>query len=152
MSPAFLDALRTPWLWFAVVVVASFPWWLSSYHLGIAILALLYVSLALAWNIVGVMAVQISLAHSVFIGMGAVVATALNLRLGINLWFGLAICGLGAAILGVFLALLDSRFRLAHLSFALITLAFAEIGELVVTGSDFLGGASGLFFRKPLAD
>ena len=148
MSPAFLDALRTPWLWFAVVVVASFPWWLSSYHLGIAILALLYVSLALAWNIVGGMAGQISLAHSVFIGMGAVVATALNLRLGINLWFGLAICGLGAAILGVFLALLNSRFRLAHLSFALITLAFAEIGELVVTGSDFLGGASGLFFPK----
>ena len=148
MSPAFLDALRTPWLWFAVVVVASFPWWLSSYHLGIAILALLYVSLALAWNIVGGMAGQISLAHSVFIGMGAVVATALNLRLGINLWFGLVICGLAWRFSAFFWRCSISRFRLAHLSFALITLAFAEIGELVVTGSDFLGGASGLFFPK----
>ncbi len=148
MTPAFVETLRTPWLWLAVLIVASFPWWVSSYHLGIAILALLYVSLALAWNIVGGMAGQISLAHSVFIGMGAVVATALNLRLGLNLWAGLAICAIGAAILGVFLALLDSRFRLAHLSFALITLAFAEIGELVVTGSDFLGGASGLYYPK----
>jgi branched-chain amino acid transport system permease protein len=148
MTPAFGAALRTPWLWLAAIVVASFPWWLSSYHLGIAILALLYVSLALAWNIVGGMAGQISLAHSVFIGMGAVLATALNLRLGINLWLGLLLCAVGAAILGVFLALLDSRFRLAHLSFALITLAFAEIGELVVTGSDFLGGASGLYYPK----
>ncbi|GAC1327053.1 MAG: branched-chain amino acid ABC transporter permease [Beijerinckiaceae bacterium] len=148
MTPAFLHTLRTPWLWLAVLIVGSFPWWVSSYHLGIAILALLYVSLALAWNIVGGMAGQISLAHSVFIGMGAVVATALNLRLGLNLWLGLLLCALGSAILGGFLALLDSRFRLAHLSFALITLAFAEIGELVVTGSDFLGGASGLYYPK----
>ena len=101
MTPAFGAALRTPWLWLAAIVVASFPWWLSSYHLGIAILALLYVSLALAWNIVGGMAGQISLAHSVFIGMGAVLATALNLRLGINLWLGLLLCAVGAAILGV---------------------------------------------------
>jgi branched-chain amino acid transport system permease protein len=148
VNPAFLDTLRTPWLWLAVLIAASFPWWLSSYHLGIAILALLYVSLALAWNIVGGMAGQISLAHSVFIGMGAVVATALHLQLGMNLWVALVICAFGAAILGAFLALLDSRFRLPHLSFALITLAFAEIGELVVTGSDFLGGASGLYYPK----
>jgi branched-chain amino acid transport system permease protein len=151
VTPAFVETLRTPWLWLAALIVASFPWWMSSYHLGIAILALLYVSLALAWNIVGGMAGQISLAHSVFIGMGAVLATALNLRLGLNLWAGLVICAIGAAILGVFLALLDSRFRLAHLSFALITLAFAEIGELVVTGSDFLGGASGLYYPKAAA-
>jgi branched-chain amino acid transport system permease protein len=150
VTPAFLATLRTPWLWLAVLVLASFPAWMSSYHLGIAILTLLYVSLALAWNIVGGMAGQISLAHSVFIGMGAVVATALHLQLGLNLWVALVLCALGAAILGAFLALLDSRFRLAHLSFALITLAFAEIGELIVTGTDFLGGASGLYFPKDL--
>jgi hypothetical protein len=39
---------------------------------------------------------------------------------------------LRAALLGVFMSLLDARFRLGPLSFALVTLAFAEIGELVV--------------------
>ena len=150
MTPAFAAFLRAPWLWLAVLAVASFPAWLSSYHLGIATLALLYVSLALAWNIVGGMAGQISLAHSLFVGIGAVVASALHLRLGLNLWLALVACAAMAAALGVFIAILDSRFRLGHLSFALITLAFAEIGELVVSGTDFLGGASGLYLPKDL--
>ena len=66
------------------------------------------------------------------------------MRLGIDMWFGMVIAAAVSAVLGVFMSLLDARFRLGHLSFALVTLAFAEIGELVVAGTDFLGGASGL--------
>jgi branched-chain amino acid transport system permease protein len=63
----------------------------------------------------------------------------------VNLWAAAAAAALLAAALGAFVAWVDDRFSLGHLSFALITLAFAEIGELVVLGWDFLGGASGLY-------
>src|ERR1019366_2077741 len=148
MRPDFFRFLCSPWLWVPVIVAALLPYGLSSYHLAIGTLALLYVSLALSWNIVGGMAGQISLTHSVFVGCGAIFASSLLVQLGINLWIGMAIAATVSAAIGVFIALVDSRFRLGHLSFALVTLAFAEIGELVVSGSDFLGGASGVDLPK----
>lgn len=148
MRPDFFAFLRSPWLWLPVLLAACLPYGLSSYHLAIATLALIYVSLALSWNVVGGMAGQISLAHSVFVGCGAILACSLLVKLGINLWLGMVIAAVVAAAIGVFIAYLDSRFRLGHLSFALVTLAFAEIGALVVSGSDFLGGASGIDLPK----
>jgi branched-chain amino acid transport system permease protein len=136
--------LRSPATWAVLLAVLSLPFWMSSYHLGIAVLTLFYVAMALAWNIIGGIGGQISLAQSLFVGTGAMLASALQVRWGVNLWFGLAISAAVAALIGVFTAFVDSRFRLGHLSFALVTLAFAEIGELVVTGTDFFGGASGL--------
>ena len=46
------------------------------------------------------------------------------------------------------IAWIDFRFQLGHLSFVLITLAFAEMGAIVVEGWDFLGGASGLLLPR----
>lgn len=148
MRPDFFQFLRSPLLWVPLLLAALLPYGLSSYHLAIATLALLYVSLALSWNVVGGIAGQISLMHSVFVGCGAIFASSLLMQLGINLWLGMVIAAVVAAVIGVFVALVDSRFRLGHLSFALVTLAFAEIGELVVSGSDFLGGASGIDLPK----
>jgi branched-chain amino acid transport system permease protein len=150
MRPDFHRFLRSPWLWGPAVLAFALPSLLSTYHLAILTLALIYVTLALAWNIVGGIAGQISLGHSVFIGCGAILASSLTVQLGWNMWAGLALSAGVAAALGVFMAFLDSRFRLGHLSFALVTLAFAEIGELVVSGSDFLGGASGMDLPKDL--
>ena len=48
-------------------------------------------ALASSWNIVGGMAGQISLAHSLFIGIGAMLSSALLIKLGINMWIGLVI-------------------------------------------------------------
>ncbi len=67
------------------------PFVLSSYYVHILTLALVYVALASSWNIVGGMAGQISLAHSLFIGIGSMFSGALLLKLGINMWLGLVI-------------------------------------------------------------
>jgi branched-chain amino acid transport system permease protein len=106
------------------------------------------VALASSWNIVGGMAGQISLAHSLFIGIGSMFSAALLLKLGINMWLGLVISAVISGILGAVIAWIDFRFQLGHLSFVLITLAFAEMGSIVVEGWDFLGGASGLLLPK----
>lgn len=145
MKRGFFDLLRSPVLWAVLGGAASMPLWVPPYYLGIATQTLVFVGLALAWNIVGGIAGQISLAHSLFVGIGALVPSALLLSFGTNMWAGMALATLLSAIVGVFIAWVDFRFRLAHLSFALVTLAFAEVGELVVLGSDFLGGASGLY-------
>jgi branched-chain amino acid transport system permease protein len=148
MRPEFFRVLRSPWWWGVLAVAAALPLLLSSYYLNIVILALVYVALASAWNIVGGIAGQISLAHSLFIGMGAMLSSALLVKLGINMWLGMLVSAALSGMLGAIISWIDFRFRLGHLSFVLITLAFAEMGGIVVEGSDFLGGASGLLLPK----
>ncbi len=139
---------RNPAFWICALATGSMPWWLPSYYLGIATLTLVYVGLALAWNIVAGISGQMSLGHSLFVGIGALLSSALLIRLGVNLWAGMLVAALVSAVLAVCIAWIDFRFRLGHLSFALITLAFAEMGQLAVLGLDFLGGASGFYLPK----
>lgn len=148
MNPEFHRILRSPFLWIGLVAVALLPLVLPNYYLHIATLTLVYIALASAWNIVGGIAGQLSLAHSLFVGTGGLLASALLLKLGVNLWAGALIAAAVSAGLGATIAWLDFRFRLGHLTFALITLAFAEMAEIVVIGWEFLGGASGLFLPK----
>lgn len=152
MKPEFFQLLRAPAVWLVLAFAALMPLWLPPYYLGIGVLTLIYIALALSWNIVGGLGGQISLAHSLFLGTGAVFASALLLKFGVNMWLGMAISAALAAVMGVAIAWVDFRFKLGHLSFALITLAFAEIGELVVLGWDFLGGASGLYLPSDKGD
>ncbi|SNT57076.1 amino acid/amide ABC transporter membrane protein 2, HAAT family (TC 3.A.1.4.-) [Tardiphaga sp. OK246] len=148
MRDEFYKTLASPIWWGALVIAAIMPFVLSSYYVHILTLALVYVALASSWNIVGGMAGQISLAHSLFIGIGSMFSAALLLKLGINMWLGLVISAVISGILGAVIAWIDFRFQLGHLSFVLITLAFAEMGSIVVEGWDFLGGASGLLLPK----
>jgi branched-chain amino acid transport system permease protein len=152
MREEFYKTLRSPIWWGALVIAAVMPFFLPSYYLHILTLALVYVALASSWNIVGGMAGQISLAHSLFIGTGAMLSSALLLKLGINMWLGLLISAAVAGALGAVIAWIDFRFQLGHLSFVLITLAFAEMGSIIVEGWDFLGGASGLLLPKDTGD
>jgi branched-chain amino acid transport system permease protein len=144
----FFKTLASPWLWGIVALSALLPFVLTSYHIHILTIALVYVGLASAWNIVGGMSGQISLAHSLFIGTGAMLSSALLVKLGINMWAGLVIAAATAGMLGAIIAWIDFRFQLGHLSFVLITLAFAEMASIVVEGWDFLGGASGLLLPR----
>lgn len=148
MNPNFYRTLRAPALWIGLLAVAVLPFVLPNYYLHIATLTLVYIALASAWNIVGGVAGQLSLAHSLFVGAGGMLASALLLKLGVNMWLGAIMAAAVSAALGATIAWLDFRFRLGHLTFALITLAFAEMAEIVVIGWEFLGGASGLFLPK----
>lgn len=85
IGKGFYQTLASPWLWGILVLAACLPLALNSYHLHLLTLALVYVALASAWNIVGGMAGQVSLAHSLFIGIGAMLSTALLVKFGINM-------------------------------------------------------------------
>ena len=152
MRAEFFATLRSPLLWLVFAVAALGPFEMSSYYLHVATLALIYVALCSAWNIVGGIGGQISLGHSLFVGAGSLLASALLLKLGINMWAGMLIAAVLSAALGAVIAWIDFRFRLGHLSFALITLAFAEMAEIVAIGWDFVGGASGLLLPRDTGD
>jgi branched-chain amino acid transport system permease protein len=152
MRPEFFRALRSPLPWILLAFAATMPLLLPNYYLHILTITLVYASLASAWNIVGGMAGQISLVHSLFVGAGAMLSSALLLRLGLNMWLGMIVAAAFSAALGALVSFVDYRFRLGHLSFALITMAFAEMGEIFVLDTEFLGGASGLSLPKDTGD
>lgn len=136
----------------AIAVVGVIGWHLPEYYLGIAVKALIYIGLAVAWNLIGGFAGQLSLGHSVFIAIGALLPSALLLKEGVNFWAGMAIAASLSALLGAMISWIAFRFRLGHLYFALITLAFAELGWFVIIGTEYLGGASGFFLASGQMD
>ena len=143
MRPDFFRLLRS-WRFIAcLLAIASMQIWLCPYYLGIANLTLFYLGLAAAWNIVGGIAGQISLGHSLFFAVGALLPAVL-LNFGVNPWLGMCAGIVAAALLGMLLTALIHRFKLNYLSYALVTFAFAQMGSLIVLGWDFLGGASGI--------
>jgi branched-chain amino acid transport system permease protein len=148
VSPAVRKALLSPIVWAVLAAGVAMPFVLPNYYLHILTITLVYAALASAWNIVGGMAGQISLAHSLFVGAGAMLSSALLVKFGINMWLGMLIAAGVSATMGALISFIDYRFRLGHLSFALITMAFAEMGEIYVVGEEFFGGASGLFLPK----
>ena len=144
MRAEFFRTLRSPALWLIVAVAVFGPFEMSTYYLNIATLALIYVALCSAWTSSAASADRYRSATACSSDWGSLLASALLLKLGINLWVGMLIAAVLSGVAGAMIAWIDFRFRLGHLSFALITLAFAEMAEIVAIGWDFVGGASGL--------
>jgi branched-chain amino acid transport system permease protein len=116
----------------------------GKYYMHIAILILLYVYLATAWNLLGGYAGQHSLGNALYLGTGAYVSTLLFLRLGITPWLGMWLAGAAAALLGWFVGFVCFRYGLRGGYFALVTIALAEGAEYLVTNVRSIGGARGL--------
>ncbi|SDH69464.1 MULTISPECIES: branched-chain amino acid ABC transporter permease [Bradyrhizobium] len=135
---------RMLYLALAVALLAGVAPLLSIYGQHIFVLVALYGSVALAWNILGGMAGQMSLGHALFVGAGAYVSTALYLKSGVSPWIGLvAAAALGGA-LGALMGYTVFRRKLSGVYFALVTLALAEMALHIVSNVSFLGAANGL--------
>jgi len=117
-------------------------------QLNYAILVLMIAQAGVAWNILGGYAGQVSFGHAAFYGIGAYTSTELLLVVGLSPWLGM----LAGGVIAVLFALLIGWpcFRLKGHYFAIATIAIAEILQIVVTNSDWLGGAVGL--SLPLAE
>lgn len=109
-----------------------------------AILTLLFAFLCLSWNIVGGIAGQFCIGHSLFVAAGAYTSTLLSLNFGISPWIGMFAGGAVAAAMGAAIAWLSLRYDLPPLSFALVTLALGMLGYLAVSSLDVLGASRGL--------
>ena len=128
-----------------LVLLLVFPLFASGYLLAVGFLILYFAYVGQAWNIMMGFAGQLSLGHSLYVGLGAYAAAALYVHFGISPWLGLvaaiALCALAGAVIG-FLAF---RFGVAGVYFAILTIAFAEFARIGFDHFAWVRGSSGLF-------
>jgi branched-chain amino acid transport system permease protein len=127
-----------------VVIGALVPWWLGNYWVDVAFLAAIYAGIASAWNLAGGFSGTSSFGHGLFFGIGAYTSGSLFFHFRTSPWLGLVLGALLAALAGVIIAWCGVRYRIRGLSFAVLTLAFAEIAWLFVSTFEPLGASRGI--------
>jgi branched-chain amino acid transport system permease protein len=119
----------------------------NNYVLSVATLFLFFAYTGQAWNIMTGFAGQLSLGHSLYLGIGAYASAALYFHFGIGpwagLWLSIALCGLVGAVVGA----LAFRYGISGVYFTLLTIAFAEFTRIGFDHWNWLGGSGGLFLK-----
>jgi branched-chain amino acid transport system permease protein len=129
-----------------------FPLFAGSYALSVATLILYFAYTGQAWNVMTGFAGQLSLGHSLYVGVGAYAAGALFYHYGIGPWAGLWIAILLCVLMGVIIGFLAFRFGISGVYFALLTIAFAEFARIGFDHLDWLGGPGGMFLKVAQRD
>jgi branched-chain amino acid transport system permease protein len=101
---------------------------------NLAVLVLLYVTLASSWNILGGYTGQTNLGHAAFFGLGALAARLLWLSAGWPLFLSILAGGLLAVVFALLIG--APAFKLRGVYFAIGTLALAQI-LFVTVGNEF---------------
>jgi branched-chain amino acid transport system permease protein len=135
----------------AVIAAALAGPFLDPNLVHVLVLVALYGTLALSWNVLGGMAGQVSIGHSLFVGTGAYLSTALYLFLGVSPWIGLVLGVILGAAFGATIGFVVFGRRLTGIYFALVTLAIGEMAYYVVSNIDGLGAANGLYIAPSQA-
>lgn len=117
--------------------------------LHIVIYTLLFAYTATAWNIVGGMAGQLSLAHGAFLGLGAYAAALLFMNSGISPWLTLPVAMAISAGAATLIGYPCFRFGLRGAYFAIASLTFNLIFvEVLIAWREVTGGSLGLSIRR----
>jgi len=117
----------------------------NAYVLSVLILCLYFAYVGQAWNIMMGFAGQLSLGHSLYVGVGAYVSALLFVKLGVNPWIGALAAILVCTALGVIIGFLAFRFGIAGVYFAILTIAFAEFTRIGFDHWHWAGSTGGLF-------
>jgi branched-chain amino acid transport system permease protein len=152
MNTLPLSQLRGVAGWIAVFLAAAMlPALLPNpYFLHTATLALIYVSLATAFDLVVGRVGALSLAQPLFYAVGAYVGALISIHLGSNLWLEGATALVAGATLSAVVGI--PSFRLSLHTFAIGTVGFLLIGQLVLSNwVDVTGGTLCLTAISPLA-
>jgi len=129
------------------VALALLPAVANSYVLSVATLILFFAYTGQAWNVMMGFAGQLSLGHSLYVGVAAYAAAGLFFHFGIGPWAGVWLAVLLCVVLGTVIGFLAFRFGISGVYFALLTIAFAEFTRIGFDHIDWLGGPGGLFLK-----
>jgi branched-chain amino acid transport system permease protein len=124
----------------------------NAYVLSVATLILFFAYTGQAWNVMMGFAGQLSLGHSLYVGVAAYAAAGLFFHFGIGPWAGLWLAILLCVLLGMLIGFLAFRFSISGVYFALLTIAFAEFTRIGFDHIDWLGGPGGLFIKVAQRD
>jgi branched-chain amino acid transport system permease protein len=133
-------------------LLVGLPFIASSYVLSLATLILYLAYVGQAWNVMMGFAGQLSLGHSLYVGVGAYAAAGLFQHFGIGPWAGVWLAMALSATMGVIIGLLAFRMGISGVHFSLLTVAFAELVRIAFDHLDWLGGPEGLFLKVSQRD
>jgi branched-chain amino acid transport system permease protein len=133
----------------ALLVLPAFA---SNYVMSVATLILFFAFTGQAWNVMMGFAGQLSLGHSLYVGVGAYAAAGLFFHYGLGPWAGLWLAIVLCVLLGAAIGFLAFRFGISGVYFALLTIAFAEFTRIGFDHIDWLGGPGGLFIKVAQRD
>jgi branched-chain amino acid transport system permease protein len=128
-----------------LVLLAIFPLFASGYLLAVGFLILYFAYVGQAWNVMMGFAGQLSLGHSLYVGLGAYAAAALYVHYGVSPWIGLSAAIAVSMLAGAAIGFLAFRFGVAGVYFAILTIAFAEFARIGFDHFAWVRGSSGLF-------
>jgi len=122
---------------FIGILAVGFPFLVTSdYYLHLVIIALMWVVIGSAWNLLAGYTGQVSFGHAMFFGVGAYTAGIIVTKLEMSAWWGMMFGGVTAMVIGLFVGWVCFRLRGPY--FALATLAGSEIFRLVATNWESL--------------
>jgi branched-chain amino acid transport system permease protein len=124
----------------------------NNYLLSVATLILFFAYTGQAWNVMMGFAGQLSLGHSLYVGIGAYAAAGLFFHYGIGPWAGVWLAIALCVAMGAAIGFLAFRFGISGVYFALLTIAFAEFTRIGFDHIDWLGGPAGLFIKVAQRD
>ena len=134
------------------VLLAALPAFAGNYLLSVATLILYLAFAGQAWNVMMGFAGQLSLGHSLYVGVAAYVAGGLFFHYGIGPWAGLWLAMLVCMLMGAAIGFLAFRFGISGVYFALLTIAFAEFTRIGFDHLGWTGGPGGMFLKVAQRD
>ncbi len=108
----------------------------EDYYRHLLILALMWVVIGGSWNLLAGYTGQISFGHAIFFGTGAYTSGILADKLGLSAWWGMALGGPAAVLVGLIIGYICFRLRGPY--FALATIAAGEICRLIAVNWESL--------------
>jgi branched-chain amino acid transport system permease protein len=131
-----------PWL-IALVALLPLPFLMrNAYHQYVVNIIAINIILAVGLNIVKGFAGQVTVGHVAVAAIGAYSSAVFAVHLGLPFWLALPAALVVTAIAGAMVGV--PAFRLEGAYLALATLGLAESVRIVISGTEFLGGAMGM--------
>ncbi len=131
------------WLWLALLLVAGLllPELLQGFGLRLATGVVMWVGLAVSWNIIGGYTGYVSFGHGAFFGVGAYVVAILMSQFGLGFFPAMVLGGVVGSLASAVAGPPTLRLRGAY--FAIATWALAKAFEQLANVLDITGGPYG---------
>lgn len=127
-----------------LLVLLFLPLVLPASSQPILVRTLIFAIMAVGWNLMSGYGGMFSFGHAAFFGVGAYTDAYLLTAYGISPWIAMAVGAVLAAVVGVLIAYLCLRYKLAGAYFALATFAFAQMFLLLAQNLEFLNKTQGI--------